>query len=403
MSTPAPTLEGKRTLVYAILKFLQTELKEESITPDIKESLEVASQCLESSYEISVDDEVCRTNFDANLDLLGLAEKSVIRQVLSPEEKIKADKHKSEGNELMKAEKFKDALEQYNQAVAIDKSNAVYYCNRAAAHSKLQDYTASIEDCKVALKIDPTYGKAWGRLGLALLSNNQFEESYEAYNKAIQLEPTNDGYKQNLKIVEEKLRAAQAGAGGAGAGGFPGMSGMPGMPGGAGGMPDMGNMMGMFQNPQFMNMATQMMADPQMQNVMSNLVTNMFQGGEVGAASGAPGAGPGGLDPAAAMRAAAEAGINPAGLAAGAAAAQAAGAGAGAGATPDGPNTEAILNSAQNWASQMNNMNPDFVQQLRERMNLNPERAAPPASTATPDAAKDEVKKEPENKEEKKE
>jgi hypothetical protein len=41
-----------------------------------------------------------------------------------------------------------------------------------------------------------------------LLSNNQIEESYEAYNKAVQLEPNNDGYKQNLKIVEEKLKSA---------------------------------------------------------------------------------------------------------------------------------------------------------------------------------------------------
>ena len=41
---------------------------------------------------------------------------------------------------------------------------------------------------------------------MALLSNNQFEEAYEAYNKAIQLEPANDGYKQNLKIVEDKLK-----------------------------------------------------------------------------------------------------------------------------------------------------------------------------------------------------
>ncbi len=43
---------------------------------------------------------------------------------------------------------------------------------------------------------------------MALLSNNQHEESYEAYSKAIQLEPNNEGYKQNLKIVEEKLRSS---------------------------------------------------------------------------------------------------------------------------------------------------------------------------------------------------
>lgn len=48
-----------------------------------------------------------------------------------------------------------------------------------------------------------------------MLSNNQNEEAYEAYSKAIQLEPSNEGYKQNLKIVEEKIRTSAA------AGGFP--------------------------------------------------------------------------------------------------------------------------------------------------------------------------------------
>ncbi len=34
------SLEAKRTLVYAILKFMKDELKEETISPDFKESLE---------------------------------------------------------------------------------------------------------------------------------------------------------------------------------------------------------------------------------------------------------------------------------------------------------------------------------------------------------------------------
>jgi len=309
------SLEAKRTLVYAILKFLKDELKEETISADFKESLEVASQCLESAFEIAVDDEICKNNFDSGINLLEIAEKNVIRRELAPELKERADKHKTEGNELMKQEKFKEALEQYNKAIEIDKNNAVYYCNRAAAHSKLSDFTSSIEDCKIALKIDPSYGKAWGRLGLALLSNNQFEEAYEAYNKAIQLEPTNDGYKQNLKIVEEKLKNVSFNP-----------SGLP-------DMSQFGNMMSMFNNPQFMNMATQLMADPQMQNVMSNLVTNMF--GQTGPESTASND---------------------------------------SGATANEPTGgfDTILQSAQQWASQMNSMNPEFVQQMRDRLNINP-------------------------------
>ncbi len=85
--------------------------------------------------------------------------------MIAPELKEKADSLKNEGNELMKQEKFTEALEKYKEAIEINSSNAVYYCNRAAACSKLSDFVNSIEDCKNALKIDPSYGKAWGRLG----------------------------------------------------------------------------------------------------------------------------------------------------------------------------------------------------------------------------------------------
>ena len=75
------SLEAKRTLIFAFLKFLREELKQENVTADLKESLEVASQCLESSYEISLDDELCKNNFDSGIDLIGLAEKSVIKVI----------------------------------------------------------------------------------------------------------------------------------------------------------------------------------------------------------------------------------------------------------------------------------------------------------------------------------
>merc|ERR1719468_820914 len=139
--------------------------------------------------------------------------------------------------------------------------------------------------------------------------------------------------------------ANAAGAGGAAAG-MPGMPGMPDM----GGMGNIGNMMGMFNNPQFMNMATQLMSDPQMQNVMSNLVTNMFQPGQEGAP--AEGAAPGVTPGAETTRAE---GANP----------------------PVGPGFEQILNSAQQFAQNMNTQNPEFVAQMRERMNLNPTGEAP--------------------------
>jgi len=51
------------------------------------------------------------------------------------------------------------------RAIELDGRNAVYYCNRAAAHSKLNQHQAAIDDCKKAIAIDPLYSKAYGRMG----------------------------------------------------------------------------------------------------------------------------------------------------------------------------------------------------------------------------------------------
>ena len=79
--------------------------------------------------------------------------------------KTRAEEKKTKGNELMKGERFEDALAAYTDAISLNNKNAVYFCNRAAAHSKLGQHQDAIEDCVSALEIDPTYSKAYGRMG----------------------------------------------------------------------------------------------------------------------------------------------------------------------------------------------------------------------------------------------
>ena len=51
------------------------------------------------------------------------------------------------------------------RAIELDPSNQVFYCNRAAAHSKMNNHYAAVEDCKRAIDMEPNYGKAYGRMG----------------------------------------------------------------------------------------------------------------------------------------------------------------------------------------------------------------------------------------------
>ena len=106
---------------------------------------------------------------------------------------------KTEGNNLMRTEKFQEALDMYSKvimieimimimieimimimyskAIELDGSNPVFYCNRAAAHryedmmmmammmimmthSKMTSHHLAIEDCQRAIDMDPSYSKA---------------------------------------------------------------------------------------------------------------------------------------------------------------------------------------------------------------------------------------------------
>jgi tetratricopeptide (TPR) repeat protein len=49
---------------------------------------------------------------------------------LTDDMRQQADKLKNEGNEFVKQEKYKEALDAYNAAIEIDGNNAIYYCNR---------------------------------------------------------------------------------------------------------------------------------------------------------------------------------------------------------------------------------------------------------------------------------
>lgn len=105
----------------------------------------------------------------------------------------------------MKLEKFDEALKCYTDAIKLDGKNAVYYCNRAAAYSKLNNHSFALEDCRRAIEIDESYSKAYGRMGLAYASLNDHFRARECYKKAAELDPQNESYKNNLSIAEEKV------------------------------------------------------------------------------------------------------------------------------------------------------------------------------------------------------
>merc|ERR1712193_558656 len=253
---------NRKLLIASVLKYLKQEIDGKMITPDQEESLNVASQCLAMAFNTTPDD---AEDLPCLLDLLTeAAPDRMTKREATDEEREVANKLKSEGNQLMKDKKFKEAIERYSEAINVQES-AIYYCNRAAAYTSLENYEEALQDCKKAISFEPDYSKAYSRMGLIYSKINLYAESENCYEKALKLEPDNESYKKNLEIVKERLKEAPAA--------------MPGMPGG---MPDFGQMGAAME---------QMMQNPQMQSMMQNMMGQMGMpmppmGGEEGAAPG---------------------------------------------------------------------------------------------------------------------
>lgn len=83
----------------------------------------------------------------------------------SEADKDEAEKLKAQGNAKMSSKEYDAAIDFYTQAIAKDGTNAVYYSNRAAAYSSKSDHQNAINDAEKALEVDPSFVRAYHRLG----------------------------------------------------------------------------------------------------------------------------------------------------------------------------------------------------------------------------------------------
>ncbi|KAL2496507.1 TPR repeat-containing thioredoxin TTL1 [Forsythia ovata] len=84
---------------------------------------------------------------------------------------------RARGNDLFKSERFTEACSAYAEGLRLDPLNSILYCNRAACWFKLGQWERSVDDCNVALRIQPNYIKALLRRAA---SNSKLERWAEA-------------------------------------------------------------------------------------------------------------------------------------------------------------------------------------------------------------------------------
>lgn len=117
----------------------------------------------------------------------------------------RAEEEKEIGNEYFKKGQYSIAIKHYSEAISRNPDDPKLYSNRAACYTKLAAFDLGLKDCESCVKLDDKFIKGWIRKGKILQGMQQSSKALVAYQKAMELDPTNsealEGYRQCTMAV----------------------------------------------------------------------------------------------------------------------------------------------------------------------------------------------------------
>ncbi|KAF5177548.1 Serine/threonine-protein phosphatase [Thalictrum thalictroides] len=116
-----------------------------------------------------------------------------------------AEEIKQLANDAFKAHKYSQAIDLYSQAIELNSENAVYWANRAFAHTKLEEYGSAIQDATTAIEVDPKYSKGYYRRGAAYLAMGKFKDALKDFQQVKRISPNDPDAAKKLKECEKAV------------------------------------------------------------------------------------------------------------------------------------------------------------------------------------------------------
>lgn len=123
-----------------------------------------------------------------------------------------AEDKKQQGNTHFAAKEYDKAIEQYTDAIKLDRNNHVYYSNRSAAYASKKDWEAAVSDAKECIKLNPTFLKGFYRLATAQIELNDLDAALSTIKQGLNVDPENSQLHRQLRTVKAKKKAAAQGA-----------------------------------------------------------------------------------------------------------------------------------------------------------------------------------------------
>ncbi|KAL7421555.1 Hsp90 cochaperone [Cryptotrichosporon argae] len=126
----------------------------------------------------------------------------------------KAEAAREEGNTAFKAGDFATAVKHYTEAIKRLPTDPKAYNNRSAAYTKLLAFPEALKDADAAIKIDPTFIKAYIRKALVQQGMKELTAALETLQKATDADTERKHTReleQNMAKVMMEVQAERAG------------------------------------------------------------------------------------------------------------------------------------------------------------------------------------------------
>jgi stress-induced-phosphoprotein 1 len=105
------------------------------------------------------------------------------------------------GNEQFKQKNFDKAIEFYTKAIEENPSDHTVYGNRSASYHNLKKFELALADGEKCVQMKSDWSKGYQRKAMALHGLGRLDESIEAYETGLKLEPNNAQMQSGLQAV----------------------------------------------------------------------------------------------------------------------------------------------------------------------------------------------------------
>ncbi|XP_062120752.1 dnaJ homolog subfamily C member 7 isoform X2 [Drosophila sulfurigaster albostrigata] len=116
-----------------------------------------------------------------------------------------AEEKKKLGNDQYKAQNYPSALKLYSDAISLCPDSAAYYGNRAACYMMLLNYNSALTDARHAIRLDPSFEKAYVRVAKCCLALGDIIGTEQAVKTVAELDSQSKALSSEQQAVQ-KLR-----------------------------------------------------------------------------------------------------------------------------------------------------------------------------------------------------